>query len=331
MTNPAVAAPPHLSGIADILGDEIGSLLRRIAQGFVDAAGFLLQVTIDDLNGGLRIDLSAGWIQTVLGQMQTLVISLVALMFVLQVIVAMLRKDHRGLWRAAGGSALALLGGAAAAAISAAILLVVDQFTAFVLGRAQQSAEDTMARVFEMDGVIDTAGWLVVIIIAGLACLAFLFIHLVLIGRNAMVIATVVFAPFAFAGATTDRTKTWLVKWFEILIALALAKFAIAVILTLGFLSLADSVAAPGGPSTTQVMTGALWLFVAAFSPLATMKFVTFAGGELAAPHPRGGGEALGNVNSAAYTASTVSRLNPVRLRRPRSVPAPPRPPGGTP
>ena len=329
MTPLAATTAALPEGIADVLGDQVGDILRRIAQGFVDAAGFLLQVTIDDLNGGLRIDLSAGWIQTVLGQMQTLVISLVALMFALQVIVAMLRKDHRGLWRAAGGSALALLGGAAAAAISAALLLVVDQFTAFVLGPAQKSAEDTMARVFQMDGVIDTAGWLVVIIIAGLACLAFLFIRLVLIGRNAMVIATVAFAPFAFAGATTDRTKTWLVKWFEILIALALAKFAIAVILTLGFLSLANSVSTPGGASTTQVMTGALWLFVAAFSPLATMRFVTFAGGELAAPHPGGGGEAVGNVNSAAYTASTVSRLNPVRLRR--RAPLPPRPPGGTP
>jgi hypothetical protein len=144
-----------------------------------------------------------------------------------------------------------------------------------------------------------------------------------------MVVATVVFAPFAFAGAATDRTKTWVVKWLEILIALALAKFAIAVILTLGFLSLADSVTAPGGASTTQVMTGALWLFVAAFSPLGTMKFVTFAGGELAAPHPGSGSEAVGNVNSAAYTTSTVSRLNPIRTRRRATTP--PKMPGGTP
>jgi hypothetical protein len=324
------ALQAHPAGIADILGDQVGSLLRRIAQGFVDAAGFLLQVTIDDLNGGLRVDLSAGWIQTVLGQMRYLAFFLIALMFTLQVITAMLRKDHRGLWRAVGGSALALLGGAAATAIAAAVLLVVDQFTAFILAPAQKTAEDTMVKIFAMDGTIDVAGWLVVIIIAGLACLAFLFIHLVLIGRNAMVIATVVFAPFAFAGATTDRTKTWIVKWLEILIALALAKFAIAVILTLGFLSLADSVAAPGGPSTTQVMTGALWLFVAAFSPLATMKFVTFAGGELAASHPGAGGEAVGNVNSAGYTASTAARLNPIHARFRRS-PLPPKIPGGTP
>ena len=325
------AATAHTAGIADILGDQVGDILRRVAHGFVDAAGFLLQVTIDDLNGGLRVDLSAGWIQTVLGQMRYLVFFLVALMFALQVITAMLRKDHRGLWRAVGGSALALLGGAAAAAIAAAILLVVDQFTAYILGPAQKTAEDTMVNIFAMNSSIDSAGWLVVIIIAGLACLAFLFIHLVLIGRNAMVIATVVFAPFAFAGATTDRTKTWVVKWLEILIALALAKFAIAVILTLGFLSLADSVATPGGASTSQVMTGALWLFVAAFSPLATMKFVTFAGGELAAPHPGAGGEAVGNVNSAAYTASNAARFNPIRMRRRRAAPQPPKTPGGTP
>lgn len=329
MNNALQGMSPRPAGIADILGDEVGSLLRRIAQGFVDAAGFLMQVTIDDLNGGLRVDLSAGWIQTVLGQMRLLVFSLIALLFALQVITAMLRKDHRGLWRAVGGSALALLGGAAAAAIAAAILLVVDQFTALILDPAQKTAEDTMAAIFAMDGTIDVAGWLVVIIIAGLACLAFLFIHLVLIGRNAMVIATVVFAPFAFAGAAADRTKTWVGKWFEILIALALAKFAIAVILTLGFLSLSDSVTAPGGASTAQVMTGALWLFIAAMSPLATMKFVQFAGGEIAAPHPGGGSEALSNVNSAAYTGSFAARMNPMRPRRPRAVP--PVKPGGTP
>ena len=63
---PIHVAVVHPAGIADILGDQVGDILRRIAHGFVDAAGFLLQVTIDDLNGGLRIDLSAGWIQTVL-------------------------------------------------------------------------------------------------------------------------------------------------------------------------------------------------------------------------------------------------------------------------
>ncbi len=324
------AAAVHTDGIADILGDQVGSLLRRIAQGFVDAAGFLLQITINDLNGGLRVNLSAGWIQTVLGQMRYLVFFLIALMFALQVITAMLRKDHRGLWRAVGGSALALLGGAAAAAIAAAILLVVDQFTAYILSPAQKTAEDTMVKIFAMDGAIDTAGWLVVIIIAGLACLAFLFIHLVLLGRNAMVIATVVFAPFAFAGATTDRTKTWVVRWLEILIALVLAKFAIAVILTLGFLSLADGVGTPGGASTSQVMTGALWLFIAAFSPMATMKFVTFAGGEIAAPRPGAGTEGVSNVNFAAYTASNAARFNPIRVRH-RSAPLPPKAPGGTP
>ena len=320
--NAALITFPSPAGIGDILGDQVGGLLRRIASGFIDAAGYLLQVTIDDLNGGLRINLAVTWIQHTLASMRYLVFFLIGIMFALQIVAAMIRRDMRGLGRAIAGSALAILGGAAAAALAAAVLLVVDQFTAFVLGPAQKSAEDAMAHVFAMDGAIDAAGWLVVIIVAGLACLAFLMIHLVLIGRNAMVIATVVFAPFAFAGATTDRTKAWVGRWFELLIALAVSKFVIAVILTLGFTSLAASTTTAGGGSTAQVMTGALWLFVAAFSPLATMKFVHFAGGELAAHHTSGGGEALNNIQSASYGMSTAARFNPLHRRR---TPTPPR------
>ncbi len=317
-----LAGAPSPAGIADILGDQVGALLRRIASGFIDAAGYLLQVTIDDLNVGLRINLAASWIQHTLGSMRYLVFFLIGIMFALQIIAAVIRRDLRGLGRAIAGSALAILGGAAAAALAAAVLLVVDQFTAFILGPAQKSAEDAMAHVFAMNGTIDAAGWLIVIIVAGLACLAFLMIHLVLIGRNAMVIATVVFAPFAFAGATADRTKAWVGRWFELLIALAISKFVIAVILTLGFTSLAASTATPGGGSTAQVMTGALWLFVAAFSPLATMKFVHFAGGELAGHHTSGGGEGMTNIRSATYSLSAARRFNPLHRRR---TPAPPR------
>ncbi|MBN9610861.1 MAG: hypothetical protein J0I11_16270 [Actinobacteria bacterium] len=46
-------------------------------------------------------------------------------------------------------------------------------------------------------------------------------------------------------------------------------------------------------------MTGAMWLLMGAFSPLATMRFVTFAGGELARPHPGVGSEVVGNMNTA--------------------------------
>ena len=85
-----------------------------------------------------------------------------------------------------------------------------------------------------MDGAIEGSGWLIVTVIAALGIIAWGSIIVVLFLRKAIIIGTVVFGPFAMAGLASGKTKSWAVKWVEVVVALALSKFVICAILTLG-------------------------------------------------------------------------------------------------
>ena len=148
-----------------------------------------------------------------------------------------------------------------------------------------------MTQVFSMNNM-SGIGWLIVVIVGLLAVLAFLMIMGVMIVRKAMIIATVVFGPLAFAGATTERTRTWVWRWVEVVVGLALAKLVIAIILTLGFAAL-DSWQTN---TTADVIVGVFWVMLAAAAPLGVMKFVSFAGAEIANSRPSGLREAAGNI-----------------------------------
>ena len=95
--------------------------------------------------------------------------------------------------------------------------------------------------------------------------------------RKAIIIGTVVFGPFAMAGLASGKTKSWAVKWVEVVIALALSKFVICVILTLAYSAVGASVTG----DITDAFLGSIWVLLAAFSPLAVLRFAHFAGDQI--------------------------------------------------
>src|SRR6478735_69071 len=283
--------------ISDWISDTANDGVRALATGVVDAANWAMLTAMDLLRGGLRVNVAADYVQSTLGMVRYLVLPLIAVLFVVQVIRAIVAGQPKLLGAALVGALVGVLGGAAAAALVAGMLAVVDEFTNFVLGDAQEKAEHAMAQVFSMQGM-SVLGWLVVVIVGGLAIIAFLMIMGVMIVRKAMIIATVVFGPLAFAGATTDRSRKWVWRWAELVIGLALAKLVIAVILTLGFAAL-DSWQTN---SNSDVIVGVCWVLLAAGTPLAVMKFVSFAGGEIANAHTSGLRQAAANVATPTRT-----------------------------
>ncbi len=248
------------------------------------------------------MNLAADYITSMLDMMRYLVFPVVAVLFVFQVIRAMVAGQPKLLVDAVIGAAIGILGGAAGAALVAGLLAIVDEFTTFVLGDAQVTAEKAMAQVFSMQGM-NTLGWLVVVIVGGLAIVAFLMIMGVMIVRKAMIIATVVFGPLAFAGASTDRTRKWVWRWVEVVIGLALTKLVIAVILTLGF----SAIASWQTGTSSDVIVGTCWVLLAAATPLGVMKFVSFAGAEISHARVSGVREAAGNV--ATPTRRTATKV----------------------
>ena len=97
--------------------------------------------------------------------------------------------------------------------------------------------------------------------------------------REISIYVLAVFAPIAFAGYGWDRTRSWLRRWGEIVAALIFSKLVIYVIFVLGM----AMVSAPGSASgvaaaISQLLGGACLLFMAAVSPWATHRFISFAG-----------------------------------------------------
>ena len=78
----------------------------------------------------------------------------------------------------------------------------------------------------------------------------------VLFLRKAIIIGTVVFGPFAMAGLASGKTKSWAVKWVEVVLALALSKFVICAILTLAYSAVGASVTG----DITDAFLGSIWV-----------------------------------------------------------------------
>ncbi|WP_420120923.1 hypothetical protein [Nakamurella sp.] len=280
-------------GVQDWLSDASDDVLKRIAAGAVNANQWMMLKAIDQINSGLRINLGADWLQDVLSMMRYLVLPVVGLLFVFQVVTAMLARSPSGLWRAVWGSALGLFLGSACAVLTAGLLLIVDQFSNYLLGGAQAAAQDGIKKAFAMQGAIEGSGWLVVTLLAAFGTLAWATIIVILFLRKAMIIATMVFAPFAMAGLAYGKTKSWAVKWAELVFALALSKFVICAILTLAYSAVASSVTG----DISDALLGSVWVLLAAFSPLAVLQFVHFASEQITAANSTGTAAALRNAS----------------------------------
>lgn len=279
-------------GIGDWLSDTSDDVLKRIAAGAVEANQWMMLKAIDQINSGLRINLAATWLQDVLVMMRYLVLPVVGLLFVLQIVTAMLARSPSQMWRAVCGSALGLILGSACAVLTAGLLLIVDQFSNYLLGGAQAAAQDGIKKAFAMQGAIEGSGWLVVTVIAALGILAWGTIIIVLFLRKAMIIGALVFAPFAMAGLTSGKTKVWAIKWFELVFALAIAKFVICAILTLAYSAVASSITG----DISDALLGSVWVILAALSPLAVLRFVQFASDQITAANTTGAAAALNNA-----------------------------------
>lgn len=279
-------------GIGSWLSDTSDDVLKRIAAGAVEANQWMMLKAIDQINSGLRVNLGATWLQDILTMMRYLVLPVVGLLFVFQIVTAMLARSPSQMWRAVWGSALGLLLGSGCAVLTAGLLLIVDQFSNYLLGGAQAVAQDGIKKAFAMQGAIEGSGWLVVVVIAAVGIVAWATIIIVLFLRKAMIIGTLVFAPFAMAGLTSGKTKVWAVKWFEVIVALAIAKFVICAILTLAYSAVASSITG----DISDALLGSVWVVLAALSPLAVMRFVQFASDQIASANTTGAAAALGNA-----------------------------------
>ena len=206
------------------------------------------------------------------------------LFFCLQLMTGLVHRDPSALSRAAIGVAKSVLGSFVLITITALLLEITDQLTIGVVQASGNTMEGMGNRIALLaSGLTAVAisapgvGAIVTIFLAGLAISAAAIVWFSLLVRKALLLVAIVFGPIALAGATWDAAKGWFSKWVAFVIALILSKLVLVVI----FLVAVAQVSAPIDADLASVsdpIAGIVLMFIAAFAPYMTYKFLNFIG-----------------------------------------------------
>jgi hypothetical protein len=210
---------------------------------------------------------------------------------------AVIRSDLALLARAAFGFLpLAMLGIAIAAPLTMLLLAASDQMSGFISSAAGNASAHFLAKAGAAIGALATAaGSPFLALLVGLFMIGAAFaLWIELLMREAAVYVIVLMLPLAFAAMVWPARRIWAVRAVELLVALILSKFAIVAVLSLGGAALSSG--ADDG-SVGTVMTGAVLILLAAFSPWALLRLIPLA--ELA-------------TGAAGTLRSEVGRATPV-------------------
>jgi type IV secretion system protein TrbL len=205
-------------------------------------------------------------------------------LFCLQLITGLVHRDLTALSRAAIGLAKSVLGSFVLITITGLLLEITDQLTIGVV----QASGDTMKGMGDRIALLVTGltsinvgspgvGAIVTIFLSALAISAAAIVWFSLLIRKALLLVAIVFGPIALAGATWDGAKGWFTKWVAFVIALVLSKLVLVVI----FLVAVAQVSAPIDADLASVsdpIAGIVLMFIAAFAPYITYKFLSFVG-----------------------------------------------------
>ncbi|TFB71559.1 conjugal transfer protein TrbL [Cryobacterium glaciale] len=205
-------------------------------------------------------------------------------LFCLQLLTGLVHRDPTALSRAAIGVAKSVLGSFIIITITGLLLEITDQLTIGVVeasGNTMEGMGDRIALLATGLTAISLGapgvGAIVTIFLSSLAITGAAIVWFSLLIRKALLLVAIVFGPIALAGATWDAAKGWFSKWVAFVMALILSKLVLVVI----FLVAVAQVSAPIDADLASVsdpIAGIVLMFIAAFAPYITYKFLNFLG-----------------------------------------------------
>lgn len=277
--------------LTSLVGSAAGSIadsaFSHIAQDFADAAGSAVTWLWNQISGATAISFSGPAFGKDLGVVTTLAVVVATGLFVIQVIASVLRREGGGLTRALKGLLVAFLGSAAAVAITTILLAAVDSLsTGFVEVATGDSLQTMGSAILSVTALTAASNPAVALLLALVVLGAVIAVWGAMMVRKLLIIVAAVFAPVAFAGATSDISTSWVRKWIEAMVALIVSKLILVIIFVIGLGVLTDGLgeASPAGSgasatqSITQAIVGALILLMAGFAPWLAIKLVHFGG-----------------------------------------------------
>ena len=173
--------------------------------------------------------------------MTTLAVVVATGLFVIQVIASVLRRDGSGLARALKGLLVAFVGSVAAIAVTTLLLAAVDALSAGFVQVATGDSMSTMGTaILSATAITAIANPAVALLLALVVLGAVIFVWGAMMVRKLLIIVAAVFAPLAFAGATSDISTSWVRKWIETMVALVVSKLILVIIFVIGLGVLTD-------------------------------------------------------------------------------------------
>lgn len=284
----SVCDVPVISAVCDTVGQGAATLIAApfdwLAQAMGGAAAWLFEAVWAVFDTTTLVDVSDPGYVGVYNILFGVAVFVVLIFFCLQLITGLIHRDPTALTRAALGAAKSILGSFVAIGLTGLLLEITDQLAVGIVqatGNTMESIGDRITLLAAGFAGINIAapgvGAIVTIFLAGLAISAAAIVWFSLLIRKALLLVAIVFAPIALAGFSWDATKGWFGKWATFVIALILSKLVLVVI----FLVAITQVSAPielDLASISDPIAGVVLMFIAAFAPYMTYKFVTFIG-----------------------------------------------------
>lgn len=284
----SVCDVPVISSVCDAVGEATASLIAApfdwLGQAMAGAAAWLFEAVWWVFDTTTLVDVTSPEYVGVYNVLFGVAIFVMLVFFCLQLITGLIHRDPAALSRAALGLAKSVLGSFLVIALTALLLEVTDQLAVGIV----QATGNTMEGMGTQIGLLATGlaginiaapgvGAILTIFLAGLAISAAAIVWFSLLIRKALLLVAIVFGPIALAGATWDATKGWFSKWAAFVIALIFSKLVLVVI----FLVAIGQVSAPieaDLASISDPIAGVVLMFIAAFAPYITYKFLSFVG-----------------------------------------------------
>ena len=284
----SVCDVPVISSVCDAVGEGVASLVQApfdwLARAMGAAAGWLFEAVWAVFDTTTLVDVTSAEYVGVYNVLFGVAIFVMLVFFCLQLITGLIHRDPTALSRAALGLAKSVLGSFLVITLTALLLEVTDQLSVGIVQATGNTMEGMGDRIALLAGGLATiniaapgVGAIITIFLAGLAISAAAIVWFSLLIRKALLLVAIVFGPIALAGATWDATKGWFGKWATFVVALIFSKLVLVVIFLVAIAQVSAPIEADLA-SISDPIAGVVLMFIAAFAPYITYKFLSFVG-----------------------------------------------------
>ncbi|WP_404434240.1 type IV secretion system protein [Microbacterium lacus] len=284
----SVCDVPVIAAVCEAVGEGTASLVAApfdwLAQAMGAAAAWMFESVWSVFDTTTMLDITEPGYLDVYNVLFGVAVFVTLLLFCLQLITGLARRDPTALSRALLGMAKAVLGSFLIITLTGLLLEITDQLAVGIVqatGNTMEGIGDRIALLVAGLATINVAapgvGAIVTIFLAGLAICAAAIVWFSLLIRKALLLVAIVFGPIALAGFAWDATKGWFGKWAAFVVALILSKLVLVVIFLVAVAQVASPIDADLA-SVSDPIAGIVLMFIAAFAPYITYKFLSFVG-----------------------------------------------------